>query len=155
MHLVGQSTTLEFAGQRAVVVAEGAADAEGRYRDVLRLLTAEDRRLATLLFVDGLSYRAAAAQVGVPAYAVARRAVRLRRILHCPTCRAIAQNLEALSPAQRKLAIDSYFLGLSARLIAIHRGVGRGVIARELDYIRGWARALQRAGAMASRLDLD
>lgn len=116
---------------------------------VADLLPAEDRRLFELIFVEGLTHQQAAELQGVDRAALSRRVRRLRRIIACPTRRAVAANLHSLAPEVRGWARDYFFHGYSVRLMAVHRKLPRTVVQREVDFIRGWARALQRADRLS------
>ena len=149
MRLTENQLILEF-GRHGRTRVEPPADAAARIAAVARLLPAEDRRLIDLLFVHGVSHRAAAAELHLAPGVVTRRVQRLRNLLASPTVRAIADHLDSLAEPVRQLAVDHFFNRISIPLLCQRTGVTRRGMQAQLDYIRGWARGLNRA-AMSTR----
>jgi hypothetical protein len=126
-------------------------------RDLLRradLLPPADRLMVELVYVRALPVRQVGRLTGHSPGTVTRRARRLRgRLLH-PVVTALLEPWSAamLSTAQRALAVAHFARGVSAWAWAgrgtdpstpdtpARRGITRAVL-RELDYLRGWARA--------------
>lgn len=144
MRLAVRQLTLEN-GRHDRVVAEPAPEAAARLAAVARLLPAEDRRLIDLLLVRGLSHRAAAVELRVAPGVVSRRIQRLRKQLASPTVRAIAEHFDSLAPPARQIAQDHFFGRMSIKLICERLDLTRRDVQSQLDFIRGWARALHRA----------
>jgi hypothetical protein len=117
------------------------------------LLPEDDRRLADLLFLRHQSHRAAAAALGVDAGAISRRARRLRNRLACPTLRMVARALHTLDPLPRQIAVDHFFAATSVNEIARERGLTRRQAQSQLDFVRGWAKALHRAALRLAGAD--
>ena len=147
MRLAHRQHTLET-GRHDRVPGERPADAAARHVAVTRLLPAEDRRLIELLFVRNLSHRAAAAELRVSPGVVSRRVIRLRNLLASPTVRAIAEHLDSLTPPVRQIAIDHFLHRIPVKGISERLGLPRRETQAQLDFIRGWARALHRAAVI-------
>lgn len=149
MRLTCKSLTLE-AGQHDRTVSEPSADVAARVAGVTRLLPAEDRRLIDLLLVRGLSHRAAATVLRVSAGAITRRVRRIRNLIASPTIRAIAEHHPSLASPLRELAIDHFFNRIPVTLLCRRFDLTRRDVQAQLDYVRGWARALHRAALRAA-----
>ena len=151
MRYLPTQITLEIAAkENTVPTPASVAERARQSAAVLRLLPAEDRRLVEMLLIGGLTQRAVAVALRLDAGVVARRGRRLRNMLACPTTRAIAEHLDTLAEPSRRIAIDYFFTRLSVCLMAEHRGLTRRHVQQQIDFIRGWARALHRAHAIAS-----
>jgi hypothetical protein len=149
MRITGKQLTLEF-GRHDRIAVEPSQDVAERLATVARLLPAEDRRLIDLLFVRGLSHRAAAAELRIAPGVVSRRVLRLRNLFGSPTVRAIAEHLDSLAGPIRQVAVDHFFSRISIPLLCERHGTTRRGMQAQLDYIRGWARGLHRAAMSAS-----
>lgn len=135
------------------------ADPAGRAEELAAihaLLPEADRRLVDLLFLRHQSHRAAAVALGVDAGAISRRARRLRNRLACPTLRMVARALHTLDALPRQVAVDHFFAATSVNEIARLRGLTRRQAQSQLDFVRGWAKALHRAAMrLASEAEDD
>jgi hypothetical protein len=151
MRLAARQLTLEH-GRHDRVTVETAGDAAARLAALTRLLPAEDRRLIELLLVRGLSHRAAAMELRVAPGVVSRRIQRLRKLVASPTVRAVAEHVESLAIPARQIAVDHFFSRMSVKLICDRQCLTRREVQAQLDFIRGWARALHRA-AMRGRAE--
>lgn len=117
---------------------------------VLRLLPEGERRLVDSLFVQQQSYREIAATLGLTAGVVCRRARRIRNRLACPTLRAVARSIDALTPEMRRIAVEHVIGGVPVNVIARTHGLTRRDVQRQVDYVRGWARGLYRGALRAT-----
>jgi hypothetical protein len=148
MYLVSKPFGLEFSRQDRI---EAAVESRltGRFDAVLRHLPAEDRRLAQLVLIEQRSHRVAGRLLRINPGVVTRRARRLRNLLASPTVRAVADQLDTLPEPARQVAIDHFLRRKSVALICLHRDAPRREVVGQLEFIRGWARALHRERLLA------
>lgn len=146
--------------RRHTLPAALRASAEKRaLHTMLRLLSPDERRLAEMVLINRQSHRAAAAEFSVVPGVVTRRVCRLRNRLACPVRRALAVHLDTLPQPMRDLAVEHFFAGVSRAALARNLSLPPREVQAQLDYIRGWLRALQRKQLvrrkeMAARLDV-
>lgn len=120
-----------------------SADKRALYR-MIRLLTPDERRLAEMVLINGQSHRAAAAAFSVVPGNLTRRVRRLRNRLACPVRRALAVHVDTLPQPMRDIAVEHFFAGVPRAALARTFNLSQRDIKVQLDYIRGWLRALQR-----------
>lgn len=153
MILVKGQLGLELARHDRVDQLASDDDRRRRVAAFLRLLPASDRRLLELVVIRGVTHRVAAEEFGVAAGMITRRVMRLRAMLASPTLRALAEHIDTLAQPARQLAISHFFARTSVSDIARDLGQTRRCVQSQLDYIRGWARALHRQSTVGERAE--
>lgn len=113
-------------------------------RRMIRLMPQDHRRLVEMVILNRASHREAAAALHMVPGVVSRRVRSLRNRLACPIRRALALHLDTLPPQMRALAVEHYFGGVTRTTLARQHGLTDREIQAQLDYIRGWTRALNR-----------
>lgn len=113
-------------------------------RRMLRLMPQDQRRLVEMVILNHQSHRAAAAELHMVPGVVSRRVRQLRNRLACPIRRALALHLDTLPEPTRGLAVDFFFGGVTRRELARRANLNERDLQTQLDYIRGWIRALNR-----------
>jgi hypothetical protein len=121
--------------------ARAPSDRRSRRGRMLRFLCDADRDLA-LMCARRRSFADIGRQIGVCAGSVSRRWRKLRTRMSCPFLKAVACELHRLDEQYRALAIDYYFRDVSLGAMARQSGRSKYRIERDLQYIKGWARAL-------------
>lgn len=125
----------------AALRAGGAAN---RMRAMLRLLPTDQRRLAEMVLLNHVSHRAAAASFRMTPGGVTRRVKTIRARLTCPIRRALFLHLDTLPEPTRSLAVEHFFGGAGCSTLARAFNLSPREVHTQLDYVRGWVRALNR-----------
>ncbi len=118
--------------------------ARASVRRMLSHMPHTQRRLVEMVILNRASHRTAAAELRLSPGAVTRRVARLRDRLACPIRRALAVHLDTLPEPTRGLAIDHFFGGVTRRSLCRLRDLSDREVSSQLDYVRGWLRALNR-----------